>query len=93
MRSCCSHAAQGRRRRLEQRQLEVPDCVGRYLQLVGEQRQEGRSMTCAGAGRGLLRVLGDGREDGRQVSFGVDFEAVAADFPRQMSQFQGAAAS
>ena len=37
-------------------------------------------MTCAGTGRRLLRILGDGGEDWGKVTFGIDFEAVAVDF-------------
>ena len=37
-------------------------------------------MACAGTGRRLLRILGDGGEDWGKVSFGIDLEAVAVDF-------------
>ena len=46
-------------------------------------------MACAGTGRRLLRILGDGGEDWGKVSFGIDFEAVAVDFSDDKLQLFG----
>ncbi len=46
-------------------------------------------MACAGAGRRLLRVLGDGGEDWGEVGFSIDFEAVAVDFSDDELQLFG----